>query len=370
MFSLSMLSKSCRFFLLSSALLISASFFQAAQSQERSSSAGKIVVINRGKQQNEAPIVADGIVSDESFPEIDIAIPDAIKNGAEPKIPRPPKKPSPSKKQKNANAPKVPKAPDVPSVPPVPPKADPKPPRPKHNIDKDLNAQRRRLSAIAARMEEGPVDFLLLGDSFIQGWEAAGENAAGYYGQGRLVLNMGFDHDTPEHLLRRLEILPMEKIRPKGAMLLIGNNAILPPQEQTAQQIADGIGQCVSALRERYPKMPIILVFLFNPLAGDQAAAGSGYDRYGKTVDEVNALLPQITGDDPLVTLFDLNPVWQTSGAADSAELFGDFIHPTEKCYALWGAVIEPLVAELLGDTPKQIPAEEPQDEDLEEDLP
>ena len=370
MFSLSMLSKTCRFLLLSSALLTAVNLSSAVQSQERSSSAGKIILLRNDKQQNESPLEAEGIVSDESFPEIDIAIPDAINNREETNVSHPNKKPIPPKKPKSANSGKPPKSPDVPSIPPTPPKAEPKPPRPKNNVDKDLNAQRPRLLAITARMKDRPVDFLLLGDSFIQDWAAEGENAADYYFQGRSVLNIGFERDTPEHLLRRLELLPMEKIHPKGAMLLIGNNALLPPRDITAEQLADGIGQCVSALRERYPKMPIILLFLFRPLTSDNAPFGSDYDRYGKAVDEVNALLPQITGDDPLVTLFDLNPVWQTSGVDDSAELFGDFIHPTEKCYMLWGAVIEPLVAEILGDTPKQIPTDEPQDEDFEEDLP
>ena len=120
-----------------------------------------------------------------------------------------------------------------------------------------------------ARLAEGNVDLLLLGDSITNYWDTTGLAVEEYYYGDRNCVDLGFGSDRTQHLLWRLDDLPMEKIHPKAAVILIGVNNINrdPPED-----IALGVKACVDKTAALYPDMKILLLDIF-PVRDEQKSA-------------------------------------------------------------------------------------------------
>ena len=199
-----------------------------------------------------------------------------------------------------------------------------------------------RHEANKARITEGNVDLLLLGDSITHHWDDAGRKVEEYYYGDRHSVNMGFGGDRTQHLLWRLIDAPMDKIHPKAAMVLIGVNNT---GNNSPEQIAAGIKANVDKLRELYPDIKILLLDIF-PVR-DHA------DPAREKIDGTNALLPEMFKDYPNVTLLDIGGIWLDENGDIPKDRMDDGVHPTEYGYKLWGAAVEPVIAEMLGDEPK-----------------
>ena len=199
-----------------------------------------------------------------------------------------------------------------------------------------------RHEANKARIAEGNVDLLLLGDSITHNWDGAGRKVEEYYYGGRNAVNMGFGGDRTQHLLWRLIDAPMEKIHPRAAMVLIGVNNT---GANSPEQIAAGIKANVDKLLELYPDIKILLLDIF-PVR-DHA------DPEREKIDGTNALLPEMFKDYPNVTLLDIGGIWLDENGDIPKDLMNDGVHPTEYGYKLWGAAVEPVIAEMLGDSAK-----------------
>lgn len=203
-----------------------------------------------------------------------------------------------------------------------------------------------RHEANCARIAKGNVDFLLIGDSITHGWDGAGKAVQAYYYDDRNYVNMGFGGDQTQHVLWRLENAPMDKIKPKAAMLLIGINSLWGEWENCSENVALGIKACVDKLQQLYPDIQILVLNIFpahekadSPVRARAAAA--------------NALLPELFKGYKNVTLMDINHLWLDENGNIPKALMGDFVHPGEYGYKLWGAEVEPTISKMLGDKPK-----------------
>ena len=212
-------------------------------------------------------------------------------------------------------------------------------------VDKlDQDWWKDRFEAQKARIAEGNVDLLLLGDSITHYWDTTGRAVEEYYYGDRNFANLGIGSDRTQHLLWRLDNLPMENIHPKAAMLLIGvNNSF----ENSAEEVARAIRAIVDKLTGLYPDMPILLLKIF--------PAGEKPDHPTRLrVAAINALLPDMFKDYPNVTLMDIGHLWIDENGVIPKDLMPDFGHPNEDGYKLWGAEVEPVLSGMLGDTPKE----------------
>jgi len=113
-----------------------------------------------------------------------------------------------------------------------------------------------------ARIREGGVDLLMIGDSITQGWSAEGRHVWNtYYGHRRAV-NLGFSGDCTEHVLWRLNHGEIDGIAPKLVVVMIGTNNTGtrgdPPEETAA-----GIQAILSTLRTGLPDTKILLLGVF-----------------------------------------------------------------------------------------------------------
>ncbi|MDO4629878.1 MAG: GDSL family lipase, partial [Planctomycetia bacterium] len=83
---------------------------------------------------------------------------------------------------------------------------------------------KERYEANCTRIAQRNVDFLFIGDSITHAWEEDAKDVWDFFYGNLNYVNMGFRGDRTQHILWRLENMPMAKIQPKAAMLLMGIN--------------------------------------------------------------------------------------------------------------------------------------------------
>jgi lysophospholipase L1-like esterase len=223
----------------------------------------------------------------------------------------------------------------------------------------DLPWWKTRFEAVQARIHEGHVGLLLLGDSITQYWEHDGPEPwrdfrpawEHFYG-GRDAVNMGFTGDTTAHLLWRLTHGELDGISPKAAIILIGANnfgRVHWPAEDTLT----GIEADVAAVRQRLPNTKILLLSVLPSERSPWVSAQT---------EAVNRMLAARFGDgrEPMVTFLDVTGVFMRDGRLDR-DLFLDPklsppappLHPSAEGQARLAAAVEPTLARLLGDAPR-----------------
>ena len=112
-----------------------------------------------------------------------------------------------------------------------------------------------------ARVKQGNVDLIFIGDSITHGWEEAGKDVwQKFYGK-RNAVNLGIGGDQTQHVLWRLDHGNIDGISPKLAVIMIGTNNAGSGQQP--EQIAEGIKAIVEQLRAKLPETKILLLAIF-----------------------------------------------------------------------------------------------------------
>lgn len=189
-----------------------------------------------------------------------------------------------------------------------------------------------------ARVKEGNVDLIFIGDSITQGWEGAGKEVwQEFYGK-RNAVNLGIGGDQTQHVLWRLDHGNIEGICPKLAVVMIGTNnaAGYAPQE-----IAAGIEAIVKKLRSKLPNTKVLLLGIFPRGATPE-------DRLRQVTAKTNALVAKLA-DGKNVIYLDIGKVFLQPDGTLSKDIMPDLLHLSPKGYRLWAEAIEPEVAKVLG---------------------
>ena len=200
-----------------------------------------------------------------------------------------------------------------------------------------------------ARMSQGDVGFLMVGDSITHAWDngANRELRDKFFGDYKPI-NLGFSGDQTAHVLWRLEHLPLDKITPKMAMIMIGTNNIGHAQGTTPREAAEGIVAIVGTLKREYPKLQIIVLNVF---PRDESPDGE----YRRRVNDINAALPGLlegavlamprgAGND--IRLVDINEGFLDENGILPRSIMEDFLHPGREGYEYWGEKIVPVIKE------------------------
>lgn len=197
-----------------------------------------------------------------------------------------------------------------------------------------------RQDAVNERLKKGNVDLLFIGDSITQGWEDTGKEIWNTYYAPRNAVNMGFSGDRTEHVLWRLEHSNFETISPKLAVVMIGTNNS-NGNDNTAEEIADGIITIGKQLRSRLPNTKILLLAIFprnhNPSPQRQKNAKA-------------SLLASRVADNKTIYYLDINNRFLTKDRLLNKDIMPDFLHPSKAGYKIWADAIEPKVAQLMGE--------------------
>jgi beta-glucosidase len=205
---------------------------------------------------------------------------------------------------------------------------------------------KERFDAANARIAQGDVDLIFLGDSITQGWEDVGKDIwAEFYGK-RKALNLGFSGDRTQHVLWRLERHGLEALAkppaglasPRLVVLMIGTNNS-NGADNTAQEIADGISAVVRSLRSRLPETKVLILAIF--------PRGAKPDEQRGKNAQASALAAKIA-DGKMVRYLDIGPKFLAEDGTLTTDIMPDLLHLSPTGYGIWAESIEPVVAELL----------------------
>ena len=192
-----------------------------------------------------------------------------------------------------------------------------------------------------ARVRQGDVDLLLIGDSITQGWADEGRRIWDvYYGRRRAV-NLGFNGDRTEHVLWRLDHGEVEGIAPKLAVVMIGTNNTGtrhdPPEETAA-----GIQAILTILRTRLPGTKILLLGVFPR----SALANDPFRRLNAAIND----RLRHYADNQQVFFLDLSRHFLDDQGRLAQDLMPDYLHPSERGYQVWADGMEDVIRKLLGE--------------------
>ena len=221
---------------------------------------------------------------------------------------------------------------------------------------------RDRHEAILARLRQGHVDLLWIGDSITQDWEHTGPQLWNdfapvwrhFYGD-RNAVNLGFKGDNTAHLLWRLRNGEVDGIAPRIAIVLIGAND-MGRVHWTADQTVAGIDACMTELLHRLPATRFVLLSVLPSLRNDYVTA---------TTVQINRMLATKYGAGMVaeVAYVDVSGIFLRDGRVDPAQ-FLDVqlsppeppLHPTAQAQTRIAESIEPIVAKILGGPSKARP--------------
>jgi beta-glucosidase len=197
-----------------------------------------------------------------------------------------------------------------------------------------------RAELLNQRVKDNPdAQLLFIGDSITQGWEASGAKDVWekYYGN-RKAVNIGIGGDRTQHVLYRLQNGNLEEIKPKAAVVMIGTNNS-NGEDNTVEQIADGVKAIVKELRTREPQMKILVLGIF--------PRGENPNPQRGKVAQVNQIIQKLD-DGQHVFYLDIGHRFLEEDGRLSAAIMPDYLHLTPKGYEIWAEAIEPKLAELL----------------------
>jgi len=197
-----------------------------------------------------------------------------------------------------------------------------------------------RHNAINERLKKGKADMLFVGDSITHFWEKEGREIWDSYYAPRKAVNMGISGDRTQHVLWRLDNSNFRKISPKLAVVMIGTNNCRG-NDNTAEEIADGIIDICRRLQCRLPKTKILLLAIF-PRDAEPS------ERREKNA-KASPLASQIA-DGEMIHYLDINSSFLTEDGILSRDIMPDYLHPNKAGYKIWAEAMEAKIAELMGE--------------------
>jgi len=180
---------------------------------------------------------------------------------------------------------------------------------------------------------------IFIGDSITQGWEGEGKDVWAKYYAPRNAINLGIGGDRTQHVLWRLDNGNLAGLKPKAAVVMIGTNNS-NGEDNTPDQIVDGVTAIVKKLREKLPSTKILLLAIF------PRSENFGVQR-GKLA-MINQVLARL-GDNQNVFWVDFGHKFLNVDGTLPRELMPDYLHLSKRGYEIWAEAIEPKLSEILG---------------------
>lgn len=209
-----------------------------------------------------------------------------------------------------------------------------------------------RHQAVLDRIAQGNVDLIMIGDSITHGWEKQGEEIWAKYYEKRNAVNMGFGGDRTQHVIWRLENGEINNINPKLAVIMIGTNNS-NKQDNTAEEIADGIKAIVCKLRTDLPETKVLILAIFprgdKDQRKDKEHDAAFNDQWAK--NNKASKLAAKAADNKMIYYLDINKAFLNKKGVLTREVMPDLLHPHEEGYKIWAEAMEPTIAKLMGET-------------------
>ena len=189
--------------------------------------------------------------------------------------------------------------------------------------------------------KKGDIDLLFMGDSITDFWRGSNPPYDGkavfdkYFGNLK-VANFGIAGDTTQGVLFRLQNGEGMGFSPRAIMLMIGTNNTM---QNTAPEIAEGIGAVVLELQKDFPEAKILLLAVF--------PRNKPGDPVRKTIDEINNKILKLD-DGKKIFYLDIGSVFLNEKGEIPPDVMSDSLHPTAKGYELWAEAVKDHIARLM----------------------
>lgn len=193
-----------------------------------------------------------------------------------------------------------------------------------------------RQELLNKRAEEAgeKAEVIFIGDSITQGWEGEGKeiwarNYAPYN-----AVNLGIGGDRTQHVLYRLDNGNLKGLKPKAAVVMIGTNNS-NGEDNSVEQIAQGITAIVQKLREKLPNTKVLLIPIF--------PRGENPNPQRGKINQVNQIVQNLADGEKVIWV-DFGHRFVTAEGRIPRDLMPDYLHLSSKAYGIWAdALAEPL---------------------------
>ncbi len=204
------------------------------------------------------------------------------------------------------------------------------------------DGSKRRHASFNERVKEvgKKSQLIFIGDSITQGWEGAGkeiwENRFAKFD----AINLGIGGDRTQHVLYRLDNGNLEGLSPKAAVVMIGTNNS-NGEDNTAEQIAEGVRHIVQKLRSKLPSTKILLVPIF--------PRGENVNPQRGKINQANQIIQKLA-DGENVLWVDFGHKFINEEGRIPRDIMPDFLHLSPKGYEIWADSIKEPLAKILGE--------------------
>ena len=210
----------------------------------------------------------------------------------------------------------------------------------------------KRHETFVAIAKRGNIDLLFLGDSITDAWGGEGHNpkapGAKIFAQEFEPLkaaNFGIGGDRTQHVLWRLQNGELDGIQPKVVMLMIGTNNS-NANDNTAEEIADGIKAIVREIHRRSPRTKVLLLGIF-PRATRKTPEENKAQM--DKIRKVNQIISQLDDGGKTVKYLDIGDRFMQPDGSIPRDVMPDQLHLSEKGYQIWADAVKGPIKELLG---------------------
>lgn len=195
-----------------------------------------------------------------------------------------------------------------------------------------------RHAEFLARIQQGPIDLLFIGDSITDFWPRKGEWTWLKFARYNPA-NFGISADRTEHVLWRLLNGELDGISPKVVVMMIGTNNLGQCPDEKVEWAAAGVKRLLDVVQEKLPRTKILLLAVF-----PRATASSPLRA---RVNELNQHL-RTFADGERIHFLDLGASFLDVSGEIPAEVMPDKLHPGPKGYDLWYAAMAPTLDALM----------------------
>jgi lysophospholipase L1-like esterase len=189
-----------------------------------------------------------------------------------------------------------------------------------------------------ARIKEGPVGLLFLGDSITDAWPKRGPESwqkfAPYH-----PADFGISGDRTEHVLWRITHGELEGIDPRVVVIMIGTNNVGHSSNEQPAWAANGVKKIVEIVHEKLPKAKVLLLGVFPRGAKDSDAR--------QRVAAINPIIAQLD-DGKRTRYLDIGKSFLDADGEIPTDVMADGLHPTAKGYDIWYDVMRPTLEQMM----------------------
>ena len=182
---------------------------------------------------------------------------------------------------------------------------------------------------------------IFIGDSITHGWEGGGKEVWTRYYAHRNAVNLGIGGDRTQHVLWRLDNGNLNSLKPKAAVVMIGTNNS-NGEDNTPDQIVEGVAAIVKKLREKLPATKVLLLAVF--------PRSENYSAHRGKLAMINQVLHKLA-DERNVFCVDFGHQFLNLDGTIPHDLMPDYLHLSPQGYEIWAEAIEDKLSSILGDT-------------------